>query len=290
MKAAAQSLTYPLARPEARAMPYYPQVSSRIVLNGGMGLFGGAALLFLVLPLVCLVSHLAPDVLAQSLVNPVVLSALRLSCSTSCFSTFIVAFCGGALAYLLARHDFPGKGVVDTLIDLPMVLPPMVTGLMLLLVFGRQGWIGGWLQWHGIAVTFTTAAVVIAQVFVSLPFFVRAARAAFESIDPRLETASLLLGASKLRTFFKVTIPVVSPMLLAGIVLAWARSLGEFGATIVFAGNFQGTTQTMPLAIFDALQSDLGVAVTLSIILLIVSFALVMTLKLLLGKSRALYA
>jgi molybdate transport system permease protein len=131
---------------------------------------------------------------------------------------------------------------------------------------------------------------VLAQVFISLPFFIRAARSAFESIDPKLERASLLLGASKARTFFKIDLPLVWPMLLAGVVLAWARCLGEFGATIVVAGNFEGVTQTMPLAIFGALQSDIHIAVMLSVILLVVSFTIVMVLKMLLGKKGSFHA
>jgi molybdate transport system permease protein len=156
------------------------------------------------------------------------------------------------------------------------------------MVFGRKGPVGAWLGQFGIAITFTTIAVVLAQVFVALPFFVRAARAGFEAMDRRLELASLLLGASRLQTFLQVTVPITWPSLLAGIVLAWARCLGEFGATIVFAGNFQGTTQTMPLAIFSALQDDAGVAVAIALLLLGVSFVLLLCLKLFIGK-RAVY-
>jgi molybdate transport system permease protein len=267
-----------------------PQRPSRFLMDGVLRLLAIVTFLFIAVPLMCLVCHLGGGALIDSLQSPIVASALRLSLMTSCVSTAAVAVGGGALAYVLARCHFPGKAAIDTVIDLPMVLPPMVAGLMLLLVFGRQGWVGTWLNTHGITITFTAIAVVLAQIFVSLPFFVRAARAAFESIDPRIETASLLLGASRFRTFTRVTLPIVSPMLVAGLVLAWARSLGEFGATIVFAGNFQGTTQTMPLAVFEALQSDLPVAVTLSVMLLVVSFALVLSLKWLLASKGGPYS
>lgn len=263
---------------------------SHLILNTVMGLAAGVTAVFLALPLIALISHMTAEHFAHALASPAVISALKLSLITSCISVSIVAVSGGALAYVLARATLPGKAIIDTIIDLPMVLPPMVAGLMLLLVFGRQGWVGAWLTGFGITITFTAVAVVLAQVFVSLPFFVRTARAAFESIDPRLETASLLLGASRLRTFVRVTLPIAAPTLSAGMVLAWARSLGEFGATIVFAGNFRGTTQTMPLAIFEALQSDMQIAVSVSLVLLFMSFALVLALKWLVGNRSGNHA
>ncbi len=248
-------------------------------------LLGAVAIAFVLVPLGVLVVHPTFDELHQSLNDSAVTSALLLSCATTCVSTLIVIVLGGALAYLLARHDFRGKALVDTLVDLPMVLPPTVMGIALLIAFGRNGVIGRWLLEHGISMSFTTVAVVFAQIFVAMPFFVRAARAAFEGIDLRLETAARLLGASRLRLFFGITVPLVWPTLLAGAILAWARCLGEFGATIVFAGNIQGVTQTMPLAIYAALQDNLGAAFALSLILLGASFAMVLTLKLVLGKN-----
>jgi molybdate transport system permease protein len=266
------------------------RIPSHLVLNTIVMVLACITAAFLALPLAGLLSQLTASHFVSVLGSSVVLSALKLSLITSGVSAVIVAVSGGALAYVLARTKLPGKAVIDTIIDLPMILPPMVAGLMLLLIFGRQGWIGVWLNLFGITITFTAVAVVLAQVFVSLPFFVRTARAAFESIDPRLETASLLLGASRLRTFCRVTLPVAAPTLSAGIVLAWARSLGEFGATIVFAGNFRGTTQTMPLAIFEALQSDIQVAVSVSLVLLFTSFALVLALKWLVGSHGGAHA
>jgi molybdate transport system permease protein len=265
-------------------------VSSGLLLRGFGGFFAIITILFLVVPLGCICLWPTAHDLIEAVQSPRLWAALKISFITSTFSTFLVIIFGGVLAFILARCQFRGKMIVDTLIDLPMVLPPMVTGLALLILFGRNGALGSWLSAHGITLTFTTAAVVMAQVFVSLPFFIRAARAGFESVDQRLETASLLLGASQLRTFIKVTVPLVWPTLLAGAILAWARCLGEFGATVVFAGNFQGVTQTMPLAIFGALQDNIGVAIALSIILLFVSFCLVLWLKFLIGRVRAPYS
>lgn len=255
------------------------------LFKGGAGLIAVFTTLFLVAPLVGLCLWCSVQELTEATMSPMLWDALKISFVTSSISTIIVIFFGGVLAFILARYQFRGKMIVDTLVDLPMVLPPMVTGIALLILFGRNGPIGGWLAANGMAPTFTAIAVVIAQVFVALPFFIRAARAGFESVDRRLETASLLLGASKARTFVKVTVPLVWPTLLAGAILAWARCLGEFGATIVFAGNFQGVTQTMPLAIFSALQDNLGVAIALSIILLFVSFGLVLLLKFVVGSA-----
>lgn len=246
-----------------------------------------STVLFLGLPILCLVLCPTQHHLLQAIGDQVTKEALVLSVFTSTISTLIVVFFGGVLAYVLARHAFPGRVLVDTLIDLPIVMPPMVTGLALLMLLGRHGVVGSWFSEHGIAITFTSIAVIIAQVFVALPFFVRAARAGFESINPRLEQASLLLGASPRQTFFRVIVPTVWPPLLAGAILAWARCLGEFGATLVFAGNFQGMTQTMPLAIFSALQDNIDVAIALSILLLATSFVLVAFLKIVSKKCGA---
>jgi molybdate transport system permease protein len=260
------------------------------LIRKSAGLIAIVTVLFLVIPLVWLCLWPSADDLVQATFSPMLWDAMKISFLTSTLSTFLVIGFGGVLAFMLARFQFRGKMIVDTLVDLPMVLPPMVTGLALLMLFGRNGPIGGWLSAHGLALPFTVAAVVIAQVFVSLPFFIRAARAGFESVDRRLETASLLLGASKARTFIKITVPLVWPTLLAGAILAWARCLGEFGATIVFAGNFQGVTQTMPLAIFEALQVNLNVAIALSIVLLLVSFCLVLLLKFVVGRADVAHA
>ena len=249
-----------------------------------------AGLSFLILPLALLLTWQSPGDFLQALQSETTRNALSLSLSTSLLATLIVIALGTPLAFVLARYQFAGSTVVDTLIDLPMVLPPMVGGLALLMLFGRNGPVGGLLAHWNIFITFTTVAVVMAQVFVALPFYVRAARAGFEGVDRRLEAASLLLGESRLRTFFRITVPLTWPSMLAGIVLAWARCLGEFGATVVFAGNLSGITQTMPLAIYSSMQDNIGAALALATILLIVSFTLVLLLKYVIAAKGKAYA
>jgi molybdate transport system permease protein len=180
---------------------------------------------------------------------------------------------------LLARRDFRGRGVVDTLIDLPMVLPPAVAGIALLVTFGRRGLLGPYLEAAGLSLAFTTAAVVLAQVFVAAPFYIKAATAGFGGVERELEQAAEIDGASPWRVFRYITVPLAWPVLLGGAVMTWARALGEFGATIIFAGNFPGRTQTMPLAIYIGLELDLGVALTLSALLLAVSFGVLFVVK-----------
>ncbi len=245
---------------------------------------------FLILPLVLLLTWQSPGDFLQALQSETTRNALSLSLFSSLLATLVVIALGTPLAFVLARYRFAGSTVVDTLIDLPMVLPPMVGGLALLMLFGRNGPVGGLLAHWDISITFTTVAVVMAQVFVALPFYVRAARAGFEGVDRRLETASLLLGESRLRTFFRVTVPLTWPSMLAGIVLAWARCLGEFGATVVFAGNLSGITQTMPLAIYSSMQDNIGAALALATILLIVSFTLVLLLKYVIAAKGTVHA
>jgi molybdate transport system permease protein len=216
--------------------------------------------------------------------RPVVVEALRLSLETTAITlAFAIGF-GTPLAFLLARYRFPGKTLLDSLIELPMVLPPAVAGLGLLMAFGRRGLFGPFLASMGITIGFTTAAVIVAQVFVAAPFYVRAARSGFLSVDRELEHVSHTLGVSRWATFWRVTVPVAFPSLLGGAVMCWARALGEFGATIMFAGSFQGRTQTMPLAIYGALESDLDAALVLSAILVAVSFAVLVALRKFLGS------
>lgn len=268
----------PAEHGDATLAPHF-RLRPRLLLWPLFGVVAVAPLIFLIAPLVLLAAWPSADALHNALLSETMRNALWLSLTTSLFATGIVLVFGTALAFLLARHDFPGKTVVDTLVDLPMVLPPMVGGLALLMLFGKNGPMGQMLAQWGITITFTTVAVVLAEVFVAMPFFVRAARAGFEGVDRNLETAALLLGASKWRTFIRVTVPLTWPSLLAGVVLAWARCLGEFGATVVFAGNFSGVTQTMPLAIYSTLQDDIGIAIALALVLLVVSFSLVLLLK-----------
>lgn len=242
--------------------------------------------LFLLLPLSAIFLKVLPaDGTWAALHQPVVTEALWLSMLTSLCSLGLALVLGTPLAYLLARYRFPGAALVDTLIDLPMVLPPTVAGVALLMTFGRRGILGSYFDLFGIHIAFTTVAVVLAQSFVSIPFYIRAARAGFQSVDQELERVAYTLGHSHLSTFIRVTIPLAFPALLSGAVMTWARALGEFGATIMFAGNLIGRTQTMPLAIYTAMESDLTIALVLSSILIIVSFSVLFSVRYLLHRS-----
>lgn len=210
--------------------------------------------------------------------------ALGLSLVTSAVSTAAIVLFGTPLAFLLARHRRPGARLLDVLVDLPIVLPPSVAGIALLLAFGRFGVVGQWLTPFGVTLGFTTAAVVLAQSFVAAPFYVRAAAGAFRRIDRDLDDAAADLGANPVQTLRTVTLPLALPSLLAGMVLAWARALGEFGATIMFAGNLPGVTQTMPLAIYSAYGAgDLETAILLSLVLLVASAITLAGVRLLLS-------
>ena len=235
---------------------------------------------FVALPFVALLLRVSPAQLASRLGEPVVLDALRLSLLTSAAATLIVVVLGLPLAWVLATRDFPAKRVVEVLVDLPMVLPPTVAGFALLMAFGRAGLAGHALGAFGLSLPFTTAGVVLAQVFMAVPFFVGPARAGFAGVDRRLLDAATTLRASGSFTFFRVVLPLAMPSLVAGVAMSCARALGEFGATITFAGNMPGTTQTMPLAVYVALQSDLDAAAVLSVLLLLMAFGLLLGLRL----------
>jgi molybdate transport system permease protein len=246
----------------------------------------GLVMIFLALPLVAVFLKVLPqEGVWATLQQPLVTEALRLSLLTSLSSLGLALLFGTPVAYLLARRRFPGVAIVDTLIDLPMVLPPTVAGVALLMTFGRRGLLGAWLDIAGVQISFTSVAVVLAQSFVGAPFYIRAARAGFQSVDQELERVAYTLGHSPLSTFLRVTAPLAFPALLGGAVMAWARALGEFGATIMFAGNMLGRTQTMPLAIYTAMESDLTAALVLSAILVVVSFAVLFSVRLLLHRS-----
>lgn len=236
--------------------------------------FAGPAALLLVLlafPVAGLVWVAVTGDLVTQLSDPSVHAAIRLSVLTTLLSMVLVVLTGTPLAYLLARVRFPGRTLVQLLVDLPIVLPPMVAGIAMLEVFGRNGWLGRPLGVLGITLPFTTAAVVLSQVFVAGPFFVRAARVGFAQIDPQVREAAGVDGAGELRAFWHVMVPGAQRALASGLVLAWARALGEFGATIFFAGNREGVTQTMPLAIFIGFEQNLGAAVDLAFVLLLTS-------------------
>ena len=213
--------------------------------------------------------------------------ALGLSMATTAITMTIVVALGTPLAYLLARRRFPGAAAIEALVDLPIVLPPAVAGIALLVAFGRNGLVGRWLAEGGITVGFTTVAVVIAQVFVSAPFYVIAARGGFARVDADVEAAAADLGATPGQVFRTVTLPLILPSLIAGAVLAWARALGEFGATIMFAGNFPGVTQTMPLAIYGRFGAgDMSTALLLSVILLLASLMVLLGVRIAGGRVR----
>jgi molybdate transport system permease protein len=213
--------------------------------------------------------------------------ALGLSLATTAISMAVVIALGTPLAYLLARRRFPGAAAVEALVDLPIVLPPAVAGIALLMAFGRKGIVGQWLDQGGITLGFTTAAVVMAQIFVAAPFYVIAARGGFARVDREIEDAASDLGASPGRVFRTVTLPLIAPSLIAGAVLGWARALGEFGATIMFAGNFPGVTQTMPLAIYGRFGAgDMATALLLSVVLLVASLAVLLGVRLVGGRVR----
>jgi len=234
--------------------------------------------IFLTLPLVALVLRALPLGL-DAWLNETTLAALQLSLTTATLSTLIAFAVGTPVAYLLARENFRGKALVDTLIDLPMVLPPAVAGIALLMAFGRRGLAGPALSAVGIEIPFTTLAVILAETFVAAPFYVRSAKAGFGAVDRKLEQMSALLGVSNLKTFFRVTLPLAAPALLSGLLMTWARALGEFGATIMFAGNFPGRTQTMPLAIYSGLESNLDSALALAVMLVVVSFGILFAVR-----------
>lgn len=240
----------------------------------------GIAIVFFALPLVGLLWR-APWSSAWSyLTDDTALTALRLSLLTSLLATALSIVFGVPLAWLLARVEFPGRGAVRALCVLSMVLPPVVGGVALFFALGRRGVVGQYLdQWFGITLPFTTAGVVVAQTFVSMPFLVITVEAALRQLDPRLEDASRTLGGSRWYTFRRVTLPAIRPALIAGAVLAWARAFGEFGATITFAGNFPGTTQTMPLAVFLSLETNPEEAVVLALVMIAVSFAVLVGLR-----------
>ena len=236
-------------------------------------------LAFVALPFLSLLLRISPRQLLARLGEPVVLDALRLSLLTSAIATALVIALGIPVAYLLATREFRGKRLIEVLIDLPMVLPPTVAGFALLMAFGRTGLAGRSLAALGITLPFTAAGVVLAQVFMAAPFFIAPARAGFAGVDQRLLDAAATLRASEAFAFFRVVLPLSIPSIVAGTAMSAARALGEFGATITFAGNLPGTTQTMPLAVYVALQSDLDGAVLLSVILLLMSFGLLLGLR-----------
>jgi molybdate transport system permease protein len=235
---------------------------------------------FLALPLVALLARAPWGDLRNRLTDPAVLDALRLSLVTSLIATALVFLVGIPLAWCLARLTFRGRSLVRALVTVPLVLPPVVAGVALLTAFGRNGLVGEPLRAaFGLTLPYTTAAVVLAHTFVALPFFVLSVEGAMRASNQEYDVVAATLGASRWRTFRTVSVPLAAPGILAGLVLGWARALGEFGATITFAGNFPGTTRTMPNAIYVALQTDPDTAVLLSVILMLVCVAVLALLR-----------
>jgi molybdate transport system permease protein len=236
-------------------------------------------LAFLVLPLAALVLRLPPERLISSFSSRQVVQAVALSMATTTVTAVVTICLGTPVGYLLARRRFRLRQVVDTLVDLPTVLPPAVAGVALLMAFGRRGVLGSTLDAWGIHIAFSWVAVVMAQTFVASAFYVKAAALGFAGINPELEQSAALDGAGSWQVFRHVTLPLAWSALLSGAVMTWARALGEFGATMIFAGNYPGRTQTMPLAIYLGFELDLNVALTLAVILVGCSFLVLMVVK-----------
>jgi molybdate transport system permease protein len=238
------------------------------------------ALTFLALPVVGVLVKAPWSSLGDVLSSPDARTSLRLSLETTAITTVCCLALGVPLAWLLARTTFRGRALVRALVTLPLVMPPVVGGVALLLAFGRNGVVGQYLDdWFGVTLPFTTPAVVIAQTFVALPFLVISVEGAFRASDARYDAASATLGADRWTTFRRVTLPLALPGIVSGAVLSWARALGEFGATITFAGNFPGTTRTMPTQVYLALQSDPDAAIALSLALIVVSVVVLVALR-----------
>jgi molybdate transport system permease protein len=253
-------------------------VTRRLVLV----IAAGALALFLALPVATLVARAVDGgSLAVAIGSRAVREALLLSLATTAVSLGAIVAFGTPLAFLLARRRFAGSGIVETVVDLPLVLPPSVAGLALLLVFGRRGLLGESLDAAGLAIPFTAVAVVLAQVFVAAPFYVRAARAGIASVPRDLEDAARVDGASEIGVFRHVMVPLAAPALAAGLVMSWARSLGEFGATILFAGNVAGRTQTLPLVVYAEFGAgDLDAAIAAATVLVLAAIGVLLAVRL----------
>ena len=250
-------------------------------MSRAVALPAGLFALFLGLPVLTLVVRSVVDgSLGETAGSAVVLSALGLSLVTTAVSLVLTVLLGLPLAVLLARGSFRGKWLLEAVADLPIVLPPSVAGLALLLVLGRRGVLGAPLEAAGIEVAFTTLAVILAQTFVSAPFFVRAARAGLSRVDRDLEDAARVDGASERQLFLRITVPLAAAALTAGLVMTWARALGEFGATIMFAGNLEGRTQTLPLVVYGEFQAGhLDPSIAAAAILVVAAFGVLVAVR-----------
>ena len=251
-----------------------------------MALLGAVLLAFLAAPLVGLLASTTAADLAAGLEHPLIWPALQLSLFTTSVTLLIVVFFGVPLAWSLARAQGRFARAIESALQLPIVIPPAVAGVAMLLAFGRRGFFAGLLYPRGWSVTFTTAAVIVAEVFVSAPFFVQAATSALRRVDARWILVARTFGASPLRILFRIALPLAAPGLIAGAAMSWARALGEFGATLMFAGNLQGKTQTLPLAIYTALEADIRAAQALAIVLIVAACALLLGVRALVYRSE----
>ena len=262
------------------------------LFTGGLVVALALALAFLTLPLVAIFVDAGPGELLSSLDDPAAVDALELSLQVTALALALIVVVGTPAAWLLATRRFRGRALAITLVELPLVVPPAVAGIGLLAALGPSGLLGGTLEDAGVELVFQTAGVVVALVFVASPFYIRQALAAFGALDPALMEASRTLGASEARTFARVAVPNAMPGLVAGGALAWGRALGEFGATLVFAGSLSGVTQTAPLAIYERFADDFTGALALSAVLIAASAAILLGVKLapgarVLGDARA---
>ena len=264
------------------------QRSSGRLPRPGIALFWSAVpmIMFLTLPLLALIWRTELTDISTHLAQPVARRAIILSLWTSATATLLTIVLGTPLALLMTRRHFRGRRVLDTLIDLPTVLPPAVAGLALLMAFGRRGMLGQGLSVAGIEIPFTSLAVIFAQLFVASPYYIRAAIGGLSRSAVELEEAAALDGADSRQIFRFVTVPLARASLLGGLVMTWARALGDFGATILFAGNYPGRTQTMPLAIYIGFELDLDIALALSVVLMATAFAILLLVKWLLGRTN----
>lgn len=249
------------------------------LLRGSGYVLGGGLVAFLLLPVLALFVTSGPAAWLAGLRHPITLPALLLSLGTTAISLAVVVVLGTPLAWWLARRRGSAARAVETIVQLPIVVPPAVAGLALLLAFGRQGLVGGWLVAAGLELSFTTAAVVLAQIFVAAPYYVQAATSAFAALDENLLVVARSLGVSRARVLSSIALPLARRGLAAGAALAWARALGEFGATLMFAGNLSGRTQTLPLAVYTALESDLRAAQALAVVLVVMAIGLLALLR-----------
>jgi molybdate transport system permease protein len=260
-------------------------MTSRGVFAAALAVTLVLAVAFLALPVAAIFVQAGPGELLDALGDPSARDALRLSLVTTLAAIAVIVVIGTPAAYFLATRRFRGRSVVVTLVELPLVVPPAVAGVGLLAAFGPSGLLGGVLNDAGIRLVLETAGVVVALVFVSAPFFLRQAQAAFAALDPTWLEASRTLGASEARTFARVAVPAALPGLAAGLALAWGRALGEFGATLMFAGSFRGVTQTAPLAIYDRVSDDFTGALALSAVLVGLSAGILLAIKGLAGSG-----